>query len=115
MINVRRDAPDAPGLTFTGALASPALRALLRTRRWVSLSLLALLALAYFGLITLVSTAPELAARQLSDAPDSVLNVGLALATGTLVLAWVITAVYVVWANVRHDPEVARLRRLLVP
>jgi uncharacterized membrane protein (DUF485 family) len=113
MTNVRRPAPAAPGLTAAEVLASPAFQALVRARRWVSFSLLAPLGLAYFGLIALVATAPELAARQFSDAPDAVLNVGLALATGTLVLAWVVTAAYVAWANARHDPAAARLRRQL--
>jgi uncharacterized membrane protein (DUF485 family) len=30
-----------------------------------------------------------------------------------IVIAWILTAVYVVWANRHYDAEVARLRRQL--
>jgi uncharacterized membrane protein (DUF485 family) len=115
MITAHRATPVEPGQSGAEVLASPAFRALVRARWWVSLALLTLLVVAFFGLILVAATAPELAARRLSDAPGAVVNVGLALAIGTLVLAWIITAGYVAWANGRHDPEVARLRRRLRP
>ena len=52
-------------------------------------------------------------ARRLSDAPDAVTNLGLVLGIGTLVFAWVLTAIYVVWANRSYDPEVERLKNQL--
>ena len=38
-------------------------------------------------------------------------TVGILLAAGVIAGAWVLTAVYVVWANRHYDPDVARLRR----
>ena len=35
---------------------------------------------------------------------------GIVLGVAVLVLAWVLTAAYVVWANRNYDPEVQRLR-----
>jgi uncharacterized membrane protein (DUF485 family) len=94
----------------TELIESPAFRALVRIRWTVSFSLLALLFIGYYGYILLVATAPSIVARRLSDAPDAVTNVGLVLGIGTLVFAWILTAVYVIWANRVYDPEVERLK-----
>jgi uncharacterized membrane protein (DUF485 family) len=102
--------PPEASRTPTELIESPAFRALVRTRWSVSVSLLGLLFVGYYGYIVLVATAPALMARRLSDAPGAVTNLGLVLGIGTLVFAWVLTAVYVVWANRVYDPEVERLK-----
>jgi len=97
----------------TELIESPDFRALVRTRWSVSFTLLGLLFVGYYGYILLVATAPSVVARRLSDAPDAITNVGLALGIGTLVFAWILTAIYVVWANRAYDPEVERLKNQL--
>ncbi len=104
---------DDGGKTATELIESPDFRALVRTRWTVSFSLLALLFLGYYGYILLVATSPAIVARRISDAPDAITNVGLVLGIGTLVFAWVLTAIYVVWANRAYDPEVERLKAQL--
>jgi uncharacterized membrane protein (DUF485 family) len=97
----------------TELIESPAFRALVRTRWTVSFTLLGLLFAGYYGYILLVATSPAIVARRLSDAPDAITNVGLVLGIGTLIFAWVLTAIYVVWANRAYDPEVERLKSQL--
>jgi uncharacterized membrane protein (DUF485 family) len=97
----------------TELIESPAFRALVKTRWSVSFTLLALLFVGYYGYILLVATMPAVVARRISDAPGAVTNLGLVLGIGTLVFAWVLTAIYVVWANRSYDPEVERLKNQL--
>ena len=39
-----------------------------------------------------------------------VTTLGIPLGVAVILVSWVLTAVYVVWANAAHDPEVRRLR-----
>jgi uncharacterized membrane protein (DUF485 family) len=76
-------------------------------RRWrVSLLLTLLLFLLYYGYILLIA-----ANRQLvSGAVQGSTTIGIVLAAGVIVGAWVLTAAYVVWANRHYDPAVTQLR-----
>lgn len=90
-------------------LAGPELRRLV-ARRWaVSLALTAALVVAYYGFILAIALRPELLARRIG----AVTTVGIPLGVGVIVVAWALTAVYVVWANRIYDPEVARLKGTL--
>jgi uncharacterized membrane protein (DUF485 family) len=111
MSTTTQPAPSSKGATEL--IESPAFRALVRMRWTVSFTLLALLFVGYYGYILLVATAPAVVARRISDAPDAITNIGLVLGIGTLVFAWILTAIYVVWANRSYDPEVERLKSQL--
>jgi uncharacterized membrane protein (DUF485 family) len=77
------------------------------TRRWrVALLLTIALFVVYYGFILLVATQRGLLATRVGE----VTTVGIVLGVAVLVLAWVLTAAYVVWANRNYDPEVQRLR-----
>jgi uncharacterized membrane protein (DUF485 family) len=76
-------------------------------RRWkVALLLTLALFVVYYGFILLVATQRDLLAIRVGE----VTTLGILLAVAVLVLAWVLTAAYVVWANRNYDPEVQRLR-----
>jgi uncharacterized membrane protein (DUF485 family) len=76
-------------------------------RRWViSLALTAVLFVAYYGFILLVATNKPLLATRLGET----ITLGIPLGVGVIVVSWVLTAGYVMWANKRYDPEVRRLR-----
>ena len=79
-------------------------------RRW-RVALLLTLALfgVYYGFILLVAVQRRLLATRVGD----VTTLGIVLGVAVLVLAWVLTAGYVVWANRHYDPEVQRLRERL--
>jgi uncharacterized membrane protein (DUF485 family) len=77
------------------------------TRRWrVALQLTLALFVVYYGFILLVATQRSLLATRVGE----VTTLGIVLGVAVLVLAWVLTAAYVVWANRNYDPEVQRLR-----
>jgi len=77
--------------------------------RWrVSLALTALLFVLYYGYILLIALNQSVVTATLAGT----VPLGIPLGAGVIVGAWVLTAIYVIWANRRYDPEVARLRRL---
>jgi uncharacterized membrane protein (DUF485 family) len=79
-------------------------------RRWrVSLVLTALLFVLYYGYILLIALDKAFLSQRIGDAT----TLGIPIGAGVIVGSWVLTAVYVVWANRRYDPEVDRLRRQL--
>lgn len=76
-------------------------------RRWrVSIILSGVLFVLYYGYILLIAARPHVLARRVGAST----TVGVLLAAGVIAGAWILTAIYVVWANRHYDPEVARLR-----
>jgi uncharacterized membrane protein (DUF485 family) len=75
----------------------------------VALLLTLALFVVYYGFILLVATQRGLLAARVGE----VTTLGIVLGVAVLVLAWVLTALYVVWANRYYDPEVDRLRNRL--
>jgi uncharacterized membrane protein (DUF485 family) len=79
-------------------------------RRWrVSLVLTACLFVLYYGYILLIATNKSFLSRRIGD----VTTIGIPLGAAVIVGAWLLTAIYVVWANRAYDAEVARLRKQL--
>ena len=90
-------------------LESPDFHRLL-ARRWrVSLVLTALLFLLYYGYIVLIAVDKPLVSRKIGETTTLGIPLGVAVILG----AWVLTALYVVWANRYYDTEAARLRARL--
>jgi uncharacterized membrane protein (DUF485 family) len=78
------------------------------SRRWtVSVILTTLLFFIYYGYIVLIAVNKPFLARRIGE---GVTTLGIPMGVGVIVLAWILTAVYVVWANTVHDTEVRRLR-----
>jgi uncharacterized membrane protein (DUF485 family) len=90
-------------------LDSPELHSVVRRRWAISLVLTAALFVAYYGFILLVALDKELLARRLGE----VTTLGIPLGVGVIVLAWVLTVLYVLWANGSYDRSVAHLRAQL--
>ena len=77
-------------------------------RRWrIAIVLTAVMAAVYFGFILLVAFAKDTAGTLLAD--DRV-SVGIVLGALVIVLAPVLTTIYVRWANRHYDPEIASIR-----
>lgn len=78
-------------------------------RRWrIGAMLTALMMIAYFGFILLVAFAKPFVGTLLSDGQVSV---GIVIGASVIVLAPVLTAIYVRWANRHYDPAIAALRK----
>ena len=77
------------------------------SRRWkVSMVLLTLLFLSYYGYIVLVATNKEFVSQKIGE----VTTLAIPLGVGAIVIGWALTAVYVMWASKSYDPEVERLK-----
>jgi uncharacterized membrane protein (DUF485 family) len=81
-------------------------------RRWtVSGILLALLFAVYYGFILLVGMNKDFLTRKIG----ATTTLGIPIGVGVIVFAFLVTAIYVVWANSSYDPEVERLKGRLRP
>jgi len=78
-------------------------------RRWrVGALLTALMMATYFGFILLVALDKETAGSLLAG---NQVSLGIVLGAAVIVLAPLLTAIYVRWANRHYDPAVRELRR----
>jgi uncharacterized membrane protein (DUF485 family) len=90
-------------------LDSPAFHHLV-SRRWrVSLVLTAALFVLYYGYILLIALNKPFLARRVGE----VTPLGIPLGAAVILGSWVLTAMYIWWANRRYDVEVDRLRQQL--
>ena len=62
--------------------------------------------LAYFGFILAIAFKKELFAIKLS----SNLTLGIVLGLGIIIFAWIMTGIYVNWANNKYDKDVEILK-----
>jgi uncharacterized membrane protein (DUF485 family) len=85
--------------------AETPLRALDRARWRVALTLTSLMVLLYFGFITLVAFGRPLLAVRIVPG----LSLGILLGALVIVASWLLTWVYVRWANDVYDPQVKAL------
>ena len=90
-------------------LDSPDFHRLL-ARRWrMSLLLTTLLFILYYGYIILIAVNRPFVSQRIGETTTLGIPLGVAVIAG----AWVLTAIYVVWANRYYDGEAARLRERL--
>ena len=83
---------------------------LIVAKRWsVSGILLVLLAVVYYGFVIVLGTTPQIFAQKIGE----VTTLGIPIAVAVIVFAFILTALYIGWANAIYDPEVERLRNQL--
>ena len=87
-------------------IESPDFKRLVSLRWTVSMVLLTLLFVTYYGYILLIPYAPDFMKSKIGE----VTTMAIPLGVGVIVIAFILTAVYVVWANSSYDPEVERLK-----
>jgi uncharacterized membrane protein (DUF485 family) len=76
-------------------------------QRWRVAALLTTgMVLVYFGFIALVAFRPQVLATLVSDG----LSIGIVLGACVIVSAWVLTWLYISWANRVYDPALAALK-----
>jgi uncharacterized membrane protein (DUF485 family) len=81
------------------------------SERWlVSLGMTFLMCLVYFGFILTVAFNKEFLAKKLG----AHLSVGLPIGVGIISFAWLLTGMYVLWANRRYDRQVEELKSQLM-
>jgi uncharacterized membrane protein (DUF485 family) len=98
--------PARGGYTAAEVVASPEFKALVKRRWSVSMVLLVLLFTCYYGFILLVSGDKAFVSQKVGENTTLAIPLGV----GVIVFAWLLTAIYVAWANRSYDPEVERLK-----
>jgi uncharacterized membrane protein (DUF485 family) len=86
---------------------SPKFKKLVVTRWSVSFILTFLLFVIYYGYILLIAYDKDFLAEKVGVYT----NYGIILGVLVIVLAWVLTAIYVVWANYSYDKKVEELKK----
>lgn len=80
------------------------------TTRWVVAGLLTLLVfITYYGFILMVGLSRETLARKIGEAT----TLGIPLAVLVIVVSFLLTIVYIAWANTGYDKRAASLTRTL--
>jgi uncharacterized membrane protein (DUF485 family) len=95
--------------SVTEVIESPDFKRLVALRWTVSMVLLVLLFVSYYGYILLIPFAPEFMKSRVGEVTTMAIPLGI----GAIVIAFALTAFYVVWANKSYDPEVERLKNQL--
>jgi uncharacterized membrane protein (DUF485 family) len=109
MSNVATKAERSTQKSAHEVIESPQFKALVSKRWSVSMALLVLLFVSYYGFIVLVATAKDFVSQKVGEVTTLAIPLGIA----AIVLAWGLTAFYVAWANKSYDPEVERLKSQL--
>lgn len=87
-------------------LASPEFGELMARRRVIASILTALMLAVYFGFILLLAFDKALLAKTIGEH----LTIGIPVGIGVIVFAWVLTGIYVGWANGYYDAGVQRIK-----
>ena len=95
-----------PDLTDRTVPTDLTFRALAARHRRVAFSLTALMIAIYFGFILLIAFDKPLLGRELTRG----LSLGILLGALVIVASWLLTWVYVRWANTHYDAELTRHR-----
>jgi uncharacterized membrane protein (DUF485 family) len=75
-------------------------------KRWkVAITLTGAMIVLYFGFVLLIAFDKPLLGRLLAPG----LSLGIVLGAGVIVCSWLLTWVYVRWANTRYDAELGAL------
>ncbi|MEF3254814.1 MAG: DUF485 domain-containing protein [Deferribacterales bacterium] len=90
-------------------LESERFKTLVRRKWTISYVLLFLLFLVYYGYILIIAANKEFLSIKLGQYT----NLGLILGPIVIIAAWLLTAIYVWWANNRYDKEVEELKKML--
>jgi uncharacterized membrane protein (DUF485 family) len=81
-------------------------KSLSKQKNTVSLILTLLELFIYFGFISLIAfNKPFLASKISGD-----ITVGIPIGIGVIVLSWILTGIYVNWANKKYDPMVENVK-----
>ncbi|WP_207435586.1 DUF485 domain-containing protein [Sabulibacter ruber] len=87
-------------------LESPDFKKLVKQRWSVSLVLTFTMLVVYFGFLLLVAFNKEVLATRIGEYTTLAIPVGL----GIILFAWLLTGVYVFWANNKYDTSVENLK-----
>lgn len=92
--------------TAHDVLEDPDFKALSGQKNSISFVLTILELILYFGFIALIAFNKPFLASKISGA----ITIGIPIAVGTIILSWILTGIYVRWANKKYDYLVKRVK-----
>jgi uncharacterized membrane protein (DUF485 family) len=98
------------GKTAHEIVTSDRFKALVRKRWSVSIILTILLFGSYYGIIMTIAYAPEFCSTKVGEFT----NWGIILGVFGILFAWLLTFIYVIWANNVYDKEVDSIKQTML-
>lgn len=90
-------------------LNSTEFRAIVKSKNAISIILTFLELLIYFGFILLLAYGKDILNQKIYGP----ITAGIPIGVGVIVLSWILTGIYVSWANKSYDEKVANIREKL--
>ena len=90
-------------------LNSQRFKNLIRKRWTFSYIMLAILFFIYYGYVFTIALNKEFVAQRIGAHA----NMGIVMFVGVIISAWLLTVIYVVWANKVYDKEVEEIKKML--
>ncbi|GLH70813.1 hypothetical protein GETHPA_23460 [Geothrix rubra] len=89
-------------------LEDPEFQKLARQKNAITLTLTVVELVLYFGFIALIAYNKAFLAQKVSE--GSAITLGIPIAVGVIVLSWVLTGIYIFWANNKYDAMVKNVK-----
>ena len=89
-------------------LNDPDFKTLVSQKNTISWILTILELVLYFGFIALIAFNKPFLAQKLTAGKAT--TIGIPIAVGTIVLSWVLTGIYIRWANAKYDVLVKKVK-----
>jgi uncharacterized membrane protein (DUF485 family) len=89
-------------------LDDPDFKSLSSQKNTISIILTILELVLYFGFIALIAFNKPYLAQKLSEGGAA--TKGIPIAVGVIILSWVLTGIYIWWANAKYDVLVKKVR-----
>ncbi|MDA8078363.1 MAG: DUF485 domain-containing protein [Nitrospiraceae bacterium] len=89
-------------------IEDPDFKALVSKKNTFSIILTILELVLYFGFVGLIAYNKPFLAQKLSAGGAT--TIGIPIAVMTIMISWVLTAVYIFWANASYDNDVKKLK-----
>ncbi len=89
-------------------LNDPDFKELAGQKNTISVILTILELVLYFGFISLIAYNKPFLAQKLSG--EGATTIGIPIAVGTILFSWVLTGIYIWWANAKYDELVRKVK-----
>ncbi len=95
--------------TLHAILEDPEFKELARQKNKFSLILTIIELVLYFGFIGLIAYNKPFLGTKLAE--GSATTIGIPIAVGVIILSWILTGVYIFWANSVYDEKVKSIKK----
>ena len=98
------------GKTAHEIVTSDRFKALVRKRWTVSVTLTILLFASYYGIILTIAYGKDFLSQKVGEFT----NWGIIFGVAGIIIAWILTLIYVIWANNVYDKEVDAIKQTML-